>query len=388
LLAIIIAIATAGSGGSSRSRPALPPVRANRPARVRHPAAPTLRARLVGQLPAPVQDAAVTALPVAVSSARPGATPVTRATPIPKPAARSGASGPQSAVPVPPRARRRPPRTDPVVMGGLNTADSSVADILVLQTGRTLLVRAHQVLPAPLHDAAATTLGSSAYLFGGGQLERGSTEILRVSSTGVARLAGRLPAPAADVGAAALNGVAYVVGGYTGSQALDTIVAWRPGQPARVVAHLPAPLRYPAVAAAGGHIIIVGGTTPTAAATPDVLSFDPATGQVQPIGKLRHPVTHAAAGILGTSVYVLGGRGAGRTSQHRFVLALDPRTGRSTSAGVLPHRVSDAGAVTLPDRILLIGGRDNNGTVRSDVVSVQRRRPRAGPFRQRSGWPD
>jgi hypothetical protein len=72
-------------------------------------------------------------------------------------------------------------------------------------------------------------------------------------------------------------------------------------------------------------------------------------------------------------VYVLGGRGTGTSSQHRSILTVDPRLGTSSAAGMLPRTLSDSGAVGLPDRILLIGGRDSSGTVRAEVLSVQRR---------------
>jgi N-acetylneuraminic acid mutarotase len=217
------------------------------------------------------------------------------------------------------------------------------------------------------------TLGNSAYLFGGGQLEGSRPDILRITGGGKVSTAGRLPQPASDVGAAVIGNVAYVVGGYTGSRALDTVVAWQPGQAARVVGHLPAPVRYPAVTAANGHVIIVGGTNQAGTATRDVLSFDPTTGHAVRIGSLRRGLTHAAAAVLGGMVYVLGGRGTGTSSQHRSILTIDPRSGTSGAAGVLPRSLSDSGAVGLSDRILLIGGRDSSGTVRAEVLSVQRR---------------
>ena len=77
------------------------------------------------------------------------------------------------------------------------------------------------------------------------------------------------------------------MGGYTGTTPLRSIVAYTPGRSPRVVAELPRPLRYAAVAAVGGRVLIAGGTSGTAARR-EILRFDPRTGAVARIGRLRY----------------------------------------------------------------------------------------------------
>jgi N-acetylneuraminic acid mutarotase len=250
-----------------------------------------------------------------------------------------------------------------LLMGGLDSADVSVADVLL--GGRT----AGQ-LPTALHDASAAPAPGGAYLFGGGEPSRDA--ILRVTATGRTTQVGRLPAPASDVAAAALGGTYYVVGGYTGTQALRTIVAWRPGTRARVVARVPVDLRYAAVAAVGSEIVIAGGSTGTTASRA-VYAFDPARSTVRRIGSLPRPLTHAAAATLGGFVYLLGGRGATLTTQTRRILAIDPRTGAVRNAGALPRALSDTGAAAVRGAIVLSGGRDSAGQVRYEVLRLEPR---------------
>jgi hypothetical protein len=255
-----------------------------------------------------------------------------------------------------------------LLMGGLDSADVSVAGVEVAGPGRAL---AATPLPSALHDASAAPTAGGAYLFGGGEPSRDA--ILHVSRSGRATTAGRLPAPASDVSAAEIGGTFYVVGGYTGTTPLSTIVAWRPGGQARVVARLPAPVRYAAVASAGGKLVIAGGTNGTTAGQA-VYEFDPAAGSsVRRIATLPTAVTHAAAAALGNVVYVLGGRGSALGTQTRRVTSIDLRTGRVRTAGRLPRGLSDAGVAAVAGAIVLAGGRDASGQVRSEVLRLEPR---------------
>src|SRR5690242_2048635 len=136
-------------------------------------------------------------------------------------------------------------------MGGLNSADVSVADVLSVSSSGHARATGH--LPAAVHDAAAATIGTTTYLFGGGDAGSTTDRIVAVGSAN--STAGHLPRQASDVSAAVIGNTAYVVGGYDGVQPLDTIVAWRPGGAARIVGHLPRPARYTAVAAVGGQLL-------------------------------------------------------------------------------------------------------------------------------------
>jgi DNA-binding beta-propeller fold protein YncE len=315
-LAAAVVVHWALSPSTAPQRRKQPPTGAREEAR---PRSVLLTATVVGRLSAPVQDPAATAL--------------------------------------------RGDRT--LLMGGLDRDAASVAGIDAAGAGS-----GHRIgsLPTALHDAAAASDGRSVYLFGGGEPSRDA--ILRVSASGRSAVAGKLPVPASDVAASRLGGSFYVVGGYTGTRSLDTIVRWRPGGRAAVVARLPKPVRYAAVAPAGGRLVIAGGTNGTAASRV-IYTFDPGSNRVRRLGTLPSPVTHAAAGVLAGSVYVLGGRGADQGTQTRRILAVDPHSGRVRAAGRLPRALSDAGAATRSGSILLAGGRDSAGQVRDEVMRLQ-----------------
>jgi DNA-binding beta-propeller fold protein YncE len=265
-----------------------------------------------------------------------------------------------------------------LLLGGLNAADTSVADVRFVARRREAV---RGSLPGVRHDAAAVSLGGSAYVFGGGNGPSQLDEIVKVGPTGRASVVGRLPQPASDVSAAVIAGKAYVVGGFTGTRWLNTILAWRPGTAPRVVARLPVALRYAAVTAAGGKLVIAGGSTPNGTASRVVLAFDPTRRAVEAIAELPAPLTHAAAATLNGIAYVIGGRGASVDSPVGRVSAIDPASGRLRPAGTLATPRSDLAAVTVPGGILLAGGRSAAGTTSTlgELVPAPRPRVLTGP---------
>ena len=242
-----------------------------------------------------------------------------------------------------------------LLLGGLDAADGSTADIRTLVRGRERTIGR---LPTVFHDGAAVRIGRFAYEFGGGDGIRQLDQILRVDpNTGAVKRVGKMPAPSSDQAAAAVGDEAYVVGGYTGSTWLNTIVAWRPGAPAHVVARLPVPVRYAGVAAAGGKVVIAGGSLPDGTASRAVYVFDPASRDVRRLGSLAAPTTHAAAAAIGDRVLVIGGRSATPNTPTARIAAIDPRRGSIRLAGRLPRAVSDAAVTATGRGVLVAGGR-------------------------------
>jgi Kelch motif len=247
------------------------------------------------------------------------------------------------------------------LLGGLNASDTSTAAVSVLD-GQG--VHPGGLLPEPQHDAQAAALDGGVFVFGGGQFSSYDHILAYDSAGGRVSEAARLPTPASDAAVAVIAGTAYVVGGYDGQQALDTIVAWRPGEQPRLAGRLPDGLRYAAVAAGSGRLLIAGGSREETA-TRSILSFDPGTGVVRQVGELPFPVTHAAAVMLGSYLYLLGGRGSEPGSQRATITAIDTTSGRALRDGTLPLRLSDTCAVTLGERVWLIGGLSPTGTLAS-----------------------
>jgi len=252
--------------------------------------------------------------------------------------------------------------------GGLNAADSSVADLVRVAPGAPRRVG---TLPAAVHDVGATALGSSLYVFGGGSAGGPTDAITRVTPAGRAHPAGRLPVAMSDATAVTLGATAYVVGGYTTTVPLRSVLAFTPGRAPREVAALPHPLRYAAAAAVDGRLLIAGGTDGMQARD-EILSVDPVRHRVRVIGHLPARLAHAAGAALGNTFYVLGGRGDATTSQRRGIWAIDPQTGRVRAAGRLPTALSDLGAVVAGDRLLVAGGRDAGGGVHRELLELAR----------------
>jgi DNA-binding beta-propeller fold protein YncE len=267
-----------------------------------------------------------------------------------------------------------------LLLGGLNSADTSTRDVRTITGGRERTIGR---VPTVFHDGAAVPLRGFAYEFGGGDGVRQLNQILRVdpASGGVTRV-GTLPAPSSDQAATTVDGEAFVVGGYTGSIWLDTIVAWHPGRPAHIVARLPTPVRYAAVAAAAGKVVIAGGSLPNGTASRAVYVFDPATRSVRRLGSLPAPTTHAAAAALGNRVLVIGGRPAAPNTPTARIVAIDAQTARIRLAGRLPQPVSDAAAAAVDRSIIVAGGRGDAPV--AELASVAPARPAAARASRRA----
>ncbi len=249
------------------------------------------------------------------------------------------------------------------LLGGLDSNNASRTGIQRLQSGKATSLGA---LQAPVHDAAAVSIGSYVYMFGGGSETSSVSSIIRVDpNTGRNQQAGSLPQPSSDLAAAAVGGTAYLVGGYTGQAPLDTILAWRPGGQARVVGKLPQPLRYASVTALQDKILIAGGDAPGGPSR-QVLLFDPKTAQLSELATLPHPLSHAGAATLGGYGFLIGGRGA-NGAPTREITSVNPNTGATAPAGEIPQAMSDAAASALSNSILVAGGRTTGGVVDSIV---------------------
>ena len=245
------------------------------------------------------------------------------------------------------------------MLGGLDGADVSTGGIEVADLHRVLHTGS---LPGPQHDAQAANLGGRVYVFGGGY----TTELDHILSydpaTGGVAQVGSLIVPQSDVAVAGSSGDAYIVGGFDGTNYLSTVVAWRPGGHPITEARLPVGLRYAAVAVASGGLLVLGGSTPTGASDA-IYRFDLADHRVRRIGTLPQPITHGGAATLGSTVYLVGGRGNDLNAQSRNVWAIDPVTGRVRAAGYLPQPTSDAAVVAVGDGIVVAGGQSPSTTL-------------------------
>ncbi len=203
-------------------------------------------------------------------------------------------------------------------------------------------------LPRPTHDAAAALVGSSVYLFGGGEAASWPYVVRVAPGTGAAVSVPPLDEPLSDLGAVTIGGRAYLVGGYTGTQFATAILRYDPTQGTGVVARLPQGTRYAGVAVVDRTIYVAGGLT--AAGDSRAVYAVSLGGRVRRIAALPLPEAHAALAPLGGMLFLVGGR---------RVLELDPRTGKVTTAARLPASLADPTATTVGGEIVVAGGGTN-----------------------------
>jgi N-acetylneuraminic acid mutarotase len=254
-----------------------------------------------------------------------------------------------------------------LVLGGLEAAAASTATVVRIDPAAGVATDAGR-LATPTHDAAGALIGSTAFVFGGGQ--RVSSDTVQSfapgsgSARGGSRIAGRLPRARADLSAVSVDGRTYLVGGWDGSSLLSAVLETDDGVHFRTAATLPVAVRYPAATAADGAIWVFGGER-NGSATPVVQRVDPSAGRATLVGRLPVAVSGASAITLGGSIYLVGGR-VGGTPTNR-IWRFDPATRTCYPAGTLPYPVANASAAVAGDVAYLIGG-EGRGTLETVIV--------------------
>jgi hypothetical protein len=237
------------------------------------------------------------------------------------------------------------------VCGGLASTGSTTGQILAFDpaAGHVTVVGEMAV---PVHDAAGVVLDGAVTIFGGGSAA--PTDVVqRVDPQGLARVIGTLPTPRADLTAVAMGDSAYVLGGGASGVLAPQILATDDGVQFRVVATLLSAVRYPAVAEAGGQIYVIGGEA-AAGETAEIQRFDPATGEVDVIGQMPNPISHASAMVLNGRIFVVGGRTGGIAQD--AIWQVDAVTGAARLVGRMPQPASDFAVAVVEGVGYAIGG--------------------------------
>ena len=300
------------------------------------------------------------------------------------------------------------------VLGGLTTGNATTASVvnLAVPAGTPTAAGA---LANPTHDAAGTILGGRVLVFGGGVLSSFSTvqayplTAAGASATGV--VVGQLPQARSDAAAVTIGRTAYVVGGYDGTVADPQVLSTTDGSSFHSVGSLPVPVRYPAVAALGRMIYVFGGQQVggAAGAVTAIQGIDTASGKIEVVGHLPQALLGASAVTLGGVIYVAGGSTG--PSDSGVIYAFDPVKGQVLVAGHLIAPLSNAAVATVAGTAWLVGGESgthpdrrradaqaqhqvrHRGRARGRLAVLRReaahRRPRqqpaAGPRRHRRG---
>jgi N-acetylneuraminic acid mutarotase len=218
------------------------------------------------------------------------------------------------------------------LVGGYNGARYDSA-VLATANGRRFHVAAR--LPVPVRYPAVAALGSRIWVFGG-QTRSGITSTIQrvIPAAGKATVVGRLPAPLAHATGFTLGGRIFVAGGQTAPAAGRSGTASpsaRLSTSDRVFQYIPAPAQASATAqisASGSH---------------------PAPGVVRVAGHLPVPVANAAAGVIGSTAYLVGGDNGHRpfpaVTTFRLVPAASAVPPVATGVSTTPTSSGPGGAV-------------------------------------------
>lgn len=237
--------------------------------------------------------------------------------------------------------------------------------------------------PEPAEEVYGAATGGKMYVFGGlapGWKPRGLVfEYDPAENKWTKRKPMALPAH--HVAFAELNGKIYALGGFippeTGPPSWVPINnAWEYDPPAdswRALASMPTKRGSPVAAAVGGKIYVIGGaTTSPGAKDPGihptrphvtvgtVEEYDPATNTWRARTPMPTPRNHAAVGVVGNKIYVIGGRiGAAFISvatNTDVVEEYDPATDAWSLKARIPTARSAVAWGTYRDRIYVAGG--------------------------------
>ena len=206
--------------------------------------------------------------------------------------------------------------------GGGDTGSSD--QILRVTPGSAPAAVGH--LPAAASDVAAATIGTTAYIVGGYTGTTPLTTIVAWTPGAGARVVGRLPHPLRYAAVAAAGGKLVIAGGTSGVDATSDVYLFDPSSAAvRRIAVLPRPLTHAGAAALGSVVYVIGGRGSTLTSqTADVLAVDPASGSVRPAGRLPVALSDAGVGVAGGRIVVAGGRDP-QGQVHSQILTLTPR---------------------------------------------------------------
>jgi hypothetical protein len=252
------------------------------------------------------------------------------------------------------------------VLGGLASSQASVATVYAVDPASGQIV-ADGTLADPVHDAAATTLGASTYVLGGGspntvatvQSVAAATDTVAAATPArTGTVAGQLPAPRSDLAVATIGATAYVVGGYDGTNYSPQVLATTDGTTYSTVATLDVPVRYPAVVAQDGQVYVFGGETASVGtattATDAVQVIDPSTHRSKVIAHLPQALYGASAFVIDGTIYVAGGQvpgGPTLTTIYAFV----PSSKKFLAAGLLPQAEAFGGYTTVGKGAATVG---------------------------------
>jgi hypothetical protein len=242
------------------------------------------------------------------------------------------------------------------VAGQTELAPTTVVPTTLPAPVAVTATRATVSLPAALSRIAATTDGSGAVLLAGGRnAQRASVaQVLRFEpATGAFTPTGAL-AEAVQKAMAVPGASGPLVLGGIGTDKPTAAVQALAVPKATIAGRLPEPRTDAAAAVIGSTIYVVGGFDGGREPT-TVLASSDGGATFRTVGSLLNGNRNGALVAVGESLYLIGGEENGK--QVAKVLRIDPTDGSSAQVGLLPAPVSQAAAFVLEGSVFLAGGR-------------------------------
>ena len=210
-------------------------------------------------------------------------------------------------------------------------------------------------LPQRLAAVQAFALGGTVYSLGGEQGNTPTDRIFRIDlGSGRVVPAGTFDEPLAESGVAVSGKSAFLAGGWTGTKYATAILKFTPPSGIALVGRLPVGLRSAAAALLGSTLYVAGGRTEQGLSR-EVYAVDLATGKVSVFGRLPQPLEQSVLVVATSGLFVLGGKTAAGKAV-RSVIRVDPVTGYATTAGTMTKPFSGAAAVPAGERTIVVVG--------------------------------
>jgi hypothetical protein len=150
---------------------------------------------------------------------------------------------------------------------------------------------------------------------------------------------------------------ALLLGASTGRTRTSNPTVTSPIQRSSPGYRLPAPVQRAVAVGSRSGIVIAGGLDAAGASTNGVFRLDPSSGHLTLLGTVPEPFHDAAAGLIGTRLFVFGG---GSSHSSSSVQSFNLATRKGSVAAHLPRPLSDVAAATIGGTIYLVGGYDDH----------------------------
>lgn len=137
----------------------------------------------------------------------------------------------------------------------------------------------------------------------------------------------------------------------------------------------------------GGQVFVLGGESQGGNLEASILDYDSATNHWYSAANLAVPVTNAGAGVIGDTIYVVGGYDGANVQS--VLQAYNPLLNSVLviSSDPLPQPRFGAGVAALNNKLYVIGGADNSQAAQNTVYEFDPVRPAGSRWQLKSAMP-